>query len=101
MSSPYKTNKSPVDSTEKLVVKYLRDDPSFFERHLDLLADMILPHDQLGTVSLMERQVQILREQKDSNKRKLNQLIQNAQINEKLSSQVNQLILALLDVPLP
>lgn len=97
MSTQYKTNKPAIDDTEKAVVKFLRDHPGFFENHLDLLADMILPHERQGAISLVERQVQILREQKDEARRKLNNLVQNARTNEKLSSQINQLILALLD----
>ena len=97
MNTPQKNTKTPIDETEKSIVRYLRDNPDFFERHLDLLADMILPHSEHGTISLIERQVQILREQKDAARKKLNTLIQNAEINEKLSEQINKLILALLD----
>ena len=97
MSTQHKTTKPPIDETEKSIVRYLRDNPDFFERHLDLLADMILPHSEHGAVSLVERQLQILREQKDAARKKLNTLIQNAEVNEKLSEQINQLILALLD----
>lgn len=97
MTTQHKTNKPPMDDQEKSVVKYLRDNPDFFERHLDLLADMILPHSEQGAVSLIERQVQILREQKDAARKKLNTLVQHAEANEKLSGQINQLILALLD----
>ena len=97
MSTQYKTNKPIYDDTEKAVVKYLREHPDFFEQHLDLLADMILPHQRQGAVSLVERQLQILREQKDEARKKLNTLINNAKFNEKLSAQINQLILALLD----
>lgn len=91
-----KTNKPLLDENEKTVVKYLRDNPDFFERHMDLLADMTLPHDS-GAISLIERQVQILREQKDASKKKLNTLIHNAQINERLSERISNFILALLD----
>ena len=97
MTTQYnKTNKPILDDDEKAIVKFLRDHPDFFERHLDLLADMTLPHDS-GAISLIERQVQILREQKDAAKRKLNTLIHNAQINESLSERISNLILALLD----
>ena len=97
MSSSHKTDKPVIDDSEKSIVRYLRDNPDFFERHLDLLADMILPHDHQGAISLVERQVQILREQKDTHKKRLNTLIANALVNEKLSSQISKLILALLD----
>lgn len=97
MTTQHKPNKPVISDEEKSVVKFLRDNPGFFERHLDLLADMTLPHEQHGTISLIERQVQILREQKNSHKKKLQTLIQNAQINERLSDHINSLILALLD----
>lgn len=97
MTTQYKTNKPIISDEEKAIVKFLRDNPKFFERHLDLLADMTLPHENSGTISLIERQVQVLREQKDAQKKKLNTLIQNAKINEGLSERINDLIIALLD----
>ncbi len=82
---------------ERAIVRYLRDHPDFFERHRDLLADMLLPHDAGGVVSLIERQVSVLREQRDEHKQKLQGLIQTAQQNELLNNHIHALILALLD----
>lgn len=82
---------------EHEMVRYLRDHPAFFEQHQDVLAGMILSHESGAAVSLIERQVQILREQKEEQKRKLNNLINTAQNNEKLNNNVNALILDLLD----
>ena len=82
---------------EHEMVRYLRDHPTFFEAHQDVLAGMVLSHETGSAVSLIERQVQILREQKDEQKRKLQSLISTAQINEKLNNNVNALILELLD----
>ncbi len=82
---------------EHEMVRYLRDHPAFFEAHQDVLAGMILSHETGSAVSLIERQVQILREQKDEQKRKLQSLISTAQNNEKLNNNVNALILELLD----
>ncbi|HEB87618.1 MAG TPA: DUF484 family protein [Gammaproteobacteria bacterium] len=82
---------------EHTLVRYLRDHPGFFEQHLDLLADMILPHVHGGAVSLVERQVSVLREQKEQYRRQLQQLVRHAEKNEKLSKHFNDLILALLD----
>ena len=82
---------------EKNTVRYLRDNPDFFERHLDLLADMVLPHESGKAVSLVERQVSILREQKEEHKQKLQQLITNAQQNEQLINKLNRLILDMMD----
>ena len=82
---------------EHEMVRYLRDHPAFFENHQDLLAGMILSHETGSAVSLIERQVQILREQKDEQRSKLQSLINTAQINEKLNNNINALILELLD----
>lgn len=82
---------------EHEMVRYLRDHPAFFEGHQDVLAGMILSHDSGTAVSLIERQVQILREQKLEQKRNLQSLISTAQNNEKLNNNVNTLILDLLD----
>jgi uncharacterized protein len=82
---------------EHEMVRYLRDHPAFFEEHQDLLSGMVLSHESGNAVSLIERQVQILREQKDEQKRKLQSLIGTAQNNEKLNNNVNALILELLD----
>jgi uncharacterized protein YigA (DUF484 family) len=85
---------------EHEIVRYLRDHPAFFENHQDLLAGMILTHESGAAVSLIERQVQVLREQKEELKAKLQSLINTAQINEKLNNNINALILELLDAPL-
>ena len=50
---------------EERIERYLGLNPDFFERHQPLLARMRLPHMRTGsTVSLVERQVEVLREQK-------------------------------------
>ena len=90
-----KINKDP--KFEKDIARYLRDHPDFFENHQDILSGMLLSHETGSAVSLIERQVQILREQKDEQKRKLQRLISTAQNNEKLNNNVNALILDLLD----
>ena len=82
---------------EHEMVRYLRDHPAFFEEHQDVLAGMVLTHESGPAVSLIERQVQILREQKEEQKRKLQSLISTAHNNEKLNNNVNALILELLD----
>jgi len=82
---------------EHEMVRYLRDHPAFFEAHQDVLAGMLLSHESGSAVSLIERQVQILREQKEELKTKLKKLINTAQTNEKLNTNINTLILELLD----
>ncbi|MEJ2433631.1 MAG: DUF484 family protein [Pseudolabrys sp.] len=97
MSTRYKPDGQNEAEFEKSVVKYLRDHPEFFERRTDVLADMTLPHDSGGAVSLIERQVAVLREQKAELKRKLQHLMQLARSNEQLSVRFQALVLDLMD----
>ncbi|HFC53857.1 MAG TPA: DUF484 family protein [Gammaproteobacteria bacterium] len=82
---------------EKQVVDYLRHHADFFQRHKDLLAEMSLSHQSGAAVSLIERQVQVLREQRQQLKNRLAALIHNAQYNEELSRRLHELTLALLE----
>ncbi len=81
---------------EKMVADYLRHHADFFERHQALLVELRLPHEAGGAVSLIERQVKILREQRQQLKNKLGVLIHNAKYNEELSQRLHELTLALL-----
>jgi len=88
----------PVDEAlERQVVKYLRIHPDFFERHQELLGNLRLPHQSGDAVSLIERQISILREQNKKVQSQLNRLVENAQVNEDLIERINALILTLLD----
>lgn len=83
--------------SEKAVADYLRQHPDFFLRHDYLLPELELPHDARGAVSLIERQVAVLREQRQELKRKLQHLTQTARDNEYLLERIEQLILGLLE----
>ncbi|VAW94822.1 Protein of unknown function DUF484 [hydrothermal vent metagenome] len=84
---------------EKSIVKYLQKNPEFFSREPELLADILLPHERGTAISLVERQVAVLRQQKDELKKQLHLLVQNSKNNEKLSDKVNLFIIALLGAP--
>lgn len=94
-TQPLETN--PVTLSDATVADYLRRHPDFFLRHDYLLTDLELPHDAKGAVSLIERQVAVLREQRQELKRKLQHLTQTARDNEHLLERIEQLILGLLE----
>ena len=48
--------------TDKQVSEYLRQNPTFFANHLDLLEILHIPHAQKGTLSLVEMQLERQRE---------------------------------------
>lgn len=85
------------ESLERDIVKFLENHPDFFERHPDLLGNLRLPHASGQAISLIEKQVSVLREQNTTFKKRLDRLIENARANEILNEQINSLILSLLD----
>lgn len=84
---------------EQTIVDYLRRHPDFFISHGGVLADLEIPHNTEGAVSLIERQVSVLREQHRETKRQLQTLIQVARDNDRLNEQMQRLTLALLEAP--
>ena len=82
---------------EQTVADYLRSHPEFFISHTALLADLQIPHHTEGAVSLIERQVNVLREQHQETKRQLHALVQVARDNDRLNDQMQRLTLALLE----
>ena len=82
---------------EQDVVDYLRQNPEFFESQLPLLTELSIPHITGGSsVSLVERQVHVLREGNKKLKKQLDDLIHIARDNDKLSRQINKMILEIM-----
>lgn len=79
------------------VAEYLQAHPEFFERNADLLARMRVPHPAGGAVSLVERQMSILRQQNRQLERKLVDLVEVARANDQLMERMHRLAMALFD----
>jgi uncharacterized protein len=75
------------------VAQYLQTYPDFFERNGPLLTKLRLPHlrDPGATVSLVERQVEVLRERNQSLERKLKELVDVARANDVLADRIHRL----------
>ncbi len=82
--------------SEDAVDDYLEANPDFFERHGELLSSLRLPHGSGATVSLVERQVSVLRQKDLKLERKLKDLIEVARVNDALGTKMHQLTLQLL-----
>ncbi len=83
----------PNDVTDVQVADYLQAHPEFFEQHAALLAKLRIPHlsGSAAAVSLVERQVQVLRERNQSLERKLKELVEVARANDQLAERIHQL----------
>ena len=92
------TGDEPTRLTDEEVISYLRLDPDFFQRHASLLSELNLPHESGTAVSLVERQVAILRERNMNTRRRMNELIEAAKVNEALFEKIRTLTLELLHV---
>jgi uncharacterized protein len=82
--------------SEQAVHDYLKSNPDFFERHGSLLGSLRLPHITGGTVSLVERQVAVLRQKDLKLERKLKELLDVARANDLLTAKLHQLTLQML-----
>lgn len=87
---------SPCD--DKVVSAYLRAHPDFFTYHTDLLAEINVPHHTDGAVSLVERQVSVLRDQNRQLRRRLVELVETARDNDRLLDNLQHFTLDLLGV---
>ncbi|HEX3847473.1 MAG TPA: DUF484 family protein [Steroidobacteraceae bacterium] len=83
----------PEGLSDSNVAEYLQTYPDFFERNAPLLAKLRLPHmrDVGSTVSLVERQVEVLRERNQSLERKLKELVDVARSNDALAVRIHRL----------
>src|ERR1700728_5360781 len=82
---------------EQAVVQYLHHNPDFFEHHPQLLARMRLQHPRNGaTISLIERQVEVLREKVQTQEGKLAEFVRVARANNVLAEKIHRFTRRLL-----
>lgn len=82
--------------SEQAVHDYLEDHPDFFERHAALLSQLRLPHASGGAISLVERQVSVLRQRDLKLERQLKELLAVARENDSLAARIHELAMQLL-----
>ncbi len=97
MSKQQEASEAIVDDVEQIVVDYLQAHPDFFKHHLDLLGDLYIPHPCKPAISLIERQLLLLREQNTQLRKKLIDLVAVARDNDSLSRRMHNLTLGLLE----
>ncbi|CAD5106337.1 DUF484 family protein [Zestomonas carbonaria] len=86
---------APLDAEQ--VAAYLRQHPEFFVDHEELIPELRIPHLPGEAVSLVERQVKLLRERNIEMRHRLSQLMDVARDNDRLFDKTRRLVLDLLD----
>lgn len=81
---------------EDPIADYLKSHPDFFERHPLLLLSLKLPHRTGGAISLVERQVAVLRTRNSQLERQFKDLVSVAKQNDALVEKIHRLALKLM-----
>ena len=83
--------------TDEIIVSYLQDNPDFFQRNTELLTSLRLADHKRGSVSLVERQQQQLRQKIHGLEEEITELMAIAYHNESLFNLYSDLYLRLID----
>jgi hypothetical protein len=83
--------------TAQDVEDYLSRHPDFFQGRDELIRGLTLPHPTGGAISLVERQVALLREETQRYRTQLQELVQIARYNDELIARLQQLTVKLMD----
>jgi uncharacterized protein YigA (DUF484 family) len=85
------TARAEIPLTDDDIAGWLRSNPEFFQRNSELLASLRVPHDAgSGAVSLIERQVDLLREKNHSADTRFTELVNIARANEQLGERIHR-----------
>jgi uncharacterized protein len=86
-----------IETEEASIASYLQHNPDFFERHQAVLTRLRLPHVRGGsTVSLVERQIEVLREKHAALEQKLAELVRVARANDAIAEKLHRFTKRLL-----
>jgi uncharacterized protein len=87
----------PGSVAEDQIADHLVAHPEFFERHPGVLTRLRLPHQRgSAAISLVERQVLVLREKHETLEQKLRELIENGRTNDAIADRMHRLTRRLL-----
>jgi len=86
--------------TAEQVAEFLRQNPGFFENHVDILMNLQIPHPHGGrAVSISERQLVAVREKAKLLEDKLQELIQFGEENDAVGEKIHRLSCRLMEAP--
>ncbi len=79
------------------VEAFLLENPDFFQHRDDLLSQLVIPHRRGDTISLVERQLSLLRASNDAKTQDVETLLHNARDNDSQFASMQRLVLALME----
>lgn len=96
------TNESDgLNLKQEEVSEFLLRNPDFFINNPEVLMAIQVPHASGDAVSLVEKQLSLLREQNSQTQKQLHELIEIARQNEELARRMHSLSLTLMDAAEP
>ncbi len=98
--SKVETDKTEIIEPET-ICQYLLTHPDFFINHPEVLRQIQVPHISGDAVSLVQKQVSLLREKNEQAQKRLNELVEIAKQNEELARRMHLLALTLMDAAEP
>jgi len=79
------------------VANYLLEHPDFFSKHEDLLLNLRIPHKSGQAISLLERQVSLLRRRTEDGQQQIKNFVENAKENDALFEKTRTIILNIIN----
>ena len=97
MSTVKQQESASFEINEDAIADYLQQTPDFFDRYSSLLNSLEIPHATSGAaISLVERQVSVLRQRSSKLEDSLRELVEVARGNDELGAKIHIFALALL-----
>lgn len=96
MSTQAQSKQRETLDTEQQLLELLKDYPDILVRYPALLAELEVPHQTGKAVSLIERQISVLRDKLQASDKRLRELMDIARGNERLAESCHRLAINLL-----
>jgi uncharacterized protein YigA (DUF484 family) len=93
------TARAEIPLSDDDIAGWLRSHPDFFVRNCELLATLRVPHPTGGAVSLIERQIELLREKTHLADARFAELVAIARANELLTDKIHNFTRRLMRAP--
>ncbi|MDE0989777.1 MAG: DUF484 family protein [Pseudomonadales bacterium] len=81
---------------DKDVAAYLLANPDFFVDRDRLLLKIQVPHKSKGTISLVEKQLDVIRDRQKKTRRQLKEFVENAERNKEIFDKSRKIILSMM-----